>query len=274
MRLPRLVPVLLLSLLVGPFGAPRAAVADDKALGEATELTEKVRADALKLIDTVSKSTVEKDVLAARRGLLKLGPVVWPVIENALRLGPPDAARPHLNLLKALLAKKTEPEFETLRARLRKRMLMDDVKGMQSELASFRLGLPDPAKPGKKLPLSCKSTKVGSTTVYRSSDGSLVVGYGNDADEKSPDAPEASVTDSVAGFVAVFGGKPAPFERQSGRGADATASASNGFAWAWASDGAPGKPPGGAGGIAGVGTATGGAGQFARSGDGGAGAPG
>ncbi|MBL9088685.1 MAG: hypothetical protein JNM10_16220 [Planctomycetia bacterium] len=274
MRLPRLAPVLLLSLLAGPLGGPRAAVADDKVLGEATELTEKVRADALKLIDTVSKSTVEKDVLAARRGLLKLGPVVWPVIENALRLGPPEGARPHLNLLKAMLAKKTEPEFEALRARLRKRMMMDDLKGMQSELAAFRLGLPDPAKPGKRLPLSCKSTKVGSTVVYRSSDGSLVVGYGNDADEKAPDAPEASVTDSMAGFVAVFGGKPVPFERQSGRGADTTANATNGFAWAWASDGAPGKAPGGAGGVAGAATASGGAGQFARSGDGGAGAPG
>ncbi len=188
MRLTRSLPVVLLALLAGPLAPPRTAAADDKVLGEATELTEKVRADALKLIDVVSKSTVEKDVIAARRGLLKLGPVVWPVIENALRLGPPEAARPHLNLLKAMLAKKTEPEFEALRGRLRKRMMMDDLKGMQAELASFRLGLPDPAKPGKRLPLSCKSTKVGSTTVYRSSDGALVVGYGGDADEKVPDA--------------------------------------------------------------------------------------
>lgn len=274
MRLSRFVPLLVASVVSLPFAAPPAVVADDKVLGEATELTDKVRAETQKQLDVITKSTVEKDVVAARRALLKLGPVVWPVVENALRLGPPEGARPHLALVKALLAKKTEPEFESLRARLRKRMLMDDVKGMQAELASFRLGLPDPAKAGKRLPMSCKPTKLGSTTVYRSSDGSLVVGYGADGDDKQPDAPEASVTDSVAGFVAVLGGKPAPFERQSGRGADATANASNGFAWAWATDGAPGKPPGGAGGIAGAANATGGAGQFSRSGDGGAGAPG
>jgi len=100
------------------------------------------------------------------------------------------------------------------------------------------------------------------------------VGYGADGDGKNPDAPEGSVSDSTAGLVAVFGGKGAPFERQSGRGGDATASAQNGFAWAWAADGAPGQAPGGAGGVAGTANATGGAGTFTRAGDGGAGAPG
>lgn len=272
---------MLLLGLAASVGVGRAAHADDRdrVIGEATELTEAVRTETLKHLDVIAKADAEdaatvKAAVAARRAVLRQGPVVWPVVENALRLNPPAGARPHLQLIKALLAKKSEPEFEALRARLRKRFLMDDFKGMHEELGRFRQGLPNPAKPGKFLPLSVSPTKVGATTVFRSGDGSIVLAYGADADANNPDAPEAVVSDPVAGFVAVIGGKAVPFERQSGRGADTTATAPGGFAWSWASDGAPGKAPGGTGGTGGSGQATGGAGVFQRSGNGGAGAPG
>jgi hypothetical protein len=64
------------------------------------------------------------------------------------------------------------------------------------------------------------------------------------------------------------------YERQSGKGGDVTVTANAGFAFAWATDGANGKAPGGSGGDAGSGAAKGAAGQFGRSGNGGAGAPG
>src|SRR5688500_13534878 len=80
--------------------APPRALADERLPGEAVELTDKVRAEATKHVETLGKGE-EKATLAARRALLKLGPVVWPVIENASRLTPPDAARPHMAFLKA-----------------------------------------------------------------------------------------------------------------------------------------------------------------------------
>lgn len=274
------VPALCLAL-AAVVGGGRPALADDRdrVIGEATELTETVRAETLKHLEAIAKADPEdaasvKAAVAARRAVLRQGPAVWPVVENALRLNPSAGARPHLHLVKALLAKKQEPEFEALRARLRKRFLMDDFKGMHEELSRFRQGLPNPAKPGKFLPHSVSPTKVGATTVYRSGDGSIVLAYGADADANNPDAPEAVASDPIAGFVAVLGGKPFPFERQSGRGADTTATAPAGFAWSWASDGAPGKAPGGSGGTGGSGQATGGAGVYQRSGAGGAGASG
>jgi hypothetical protein len=261
------------SLLLSASGfSEREAFSGDKLPGEVEALTDKVRADAQKLVDTIVKG--EGDMTVPRRALVRLGPVVWPVVENAMKLMPPDAAKPHFSLVKALLAPKSEPEFETLRARLRKRLLMDDWKGAYTELSTFRLGLPDPANKGKFLPHSVKPMVLGGLSTFRSSDGSIVLGYGADADEKKPDATETQVSDDNAGFVAAIGGKPLPFERQSGKGSDVSVTATNGFAWAWATDGAAGKSPGGSGGEAGVATATGGAGQFARTGDGGKSAPG
>src|SRR5262245_56119348 len=260
---------------VAPFASsPRAAWSDDRLPGEADALTDKVKADASAYIDTIVSG--KGDPLPARRALLKLGPVVWPLIENASRLLPPDEAKPHLNLLKALLVKKTEPEFEALRSKLRRRFLVDDkdLKSVQADLLEFRLGLPDPAHKGKRLPLSVKPTPLGTVAVYRSSDGSIVLAFGGDADDKHPDAPETTITDENAGFVAAIGGRPIPFERQAGKGSDVSVNAPHGFAFAWATDGAAGKAPGGAGGDGGVATPKGGAGNYGRSGNGGAGAPG
>jgi hypothetical protein len=203
-----------------------------------------------------------------------MGPAIWPAVDNALRLTPSDAARPHLTFLKALLLKKAEPEFEALRGRLRRKVLADDMNGIGAELNEFRLGLKDPANPGKRLPLKVPATKLGSITTYRSADQTLAVSFGGDATAKKPDAPEVSLTDPAAGFAAAVGGKPLPYDRQSGKGADASCEAPQGFAYAWATDGAVGKAPGGTGGEGGVANPHGGAGQWGRSGSGGAGAPG
>ncbi|MCC7138709.1 MAG: hypothetical protein IT460_09820 [Planctomycetes bacterium] len=272
MRPASLAPMLLAAALLAPVAIPTAARAEDRIPGEATELTDKVRADALKQVEVIVKGP--GDPVAARRVLLRMGPVVWPVLDNALRLTPPDAARPHLLFLKALLVKKAEPEFEALRGKLRRRFLIDDMKGISADLTAFRLGLPDPANPGKRLPLSVKSTRPGSTELFRSADGTILLGFGADGTDKKPDAPDASATDPMAGFVAVVAGKGAPYDRQSGKGGDASATADNGFAWAWAADGAPGKGAGGAGGQGGSALPKGGAGQWGRSGDGGPGGPG
>lgn len=250
---------------------PRAS-AEDRLGGEVAELTDKTRADAQKEVDVIVKAS--GDVVKARRALLKMGPVIWPVVDNALRLTPPDTARPHLNYLKALLAKKTEPDFEYFRGRIRRRVLIDDLPGIQAEAATFRNGRPDPANPKRTIPPTVRGTTTAGVTVYRSEDGTLAVAFGRDGDAKKPDAPEVSLTDPAAGFAMAIGGKPQAYERRSGKGSCATVEAPLGFAFAWATDGAPGKAPGGDGGDAGSAQAKGGAGEFTRSGSGGSGAPG
>jgi hypothetical protein len=275
MRTARSLAVVAAALLLVPSSfRARPAAADDRLPGEADALTDKVKADATALIATIVSG--KGDVLAARRALLKLGPVVWPLVENASRLLPPEEAKPHFGLLKALLLKKSEPEFEALRGKLRRRFLVDDkeLKAVQADLLEFRLGLPDPDHKGKRLPLSVKPTPLGHVAVFRSADASIVLAFGGDADEKRPDCQETVMTDDIAGFVAAIGGKSVPFERQSGKGGDVTVNAAHGFAFAWATDGAPGKAPGGAGGDAGVAIAKGGAGQYVHNGNGGKGAPG
>ena len=249
---PRRLGFLLSATLLLATGAHRSARvdADDRLPGEVAELTDKTRADAQVQLDVILKGT--GDVGKARRALLLMGPAIWPAVDNALRLTPSDAARPHLTFLKALLLKKAEPEFEALRGRLRRKLLTDDMNGIGAELNEFRLGMKDPANPGKRLPLKVPATKLGSTTTYRSADQTLVVAFGGDATAKKPDAPEVSLTDPAAGFAAAVGGKPLPYDRQSGKGADASCEAPQGFAYAWPTDGAVGKAPGGTGGESGV----------------------
>jgi hypothetical protein len=263
-------PVLGILLLLAR--VPRPAHADDRLPGEAVELTDKVRAEAQQHLDRIAKGG--EDAVKSRRALIVLGPAVWPVVENAMRLTPSEETRPHLMLLKALLARKAEPEFEALRGRLRRKVLMDDMPGVFRELTEFRAGRPDPARKGARIPPQVPSAQQGRTTVFRSSDGSIVLGFGGDGTAKEPDAPQVSLSDGAAGIVAAVGGKALPFARRSGKGADVSVSAPNGFAWAWAGDGAPGQAPGGMGGDGGGAQAKGGAGEFAHSGTGGAGAPG
>src|SRR5262245_8429538 len=105
----------------------RVALAGDPIPSDAGALTDKVRAEAQAHIDAITKGA--GDVAAPRRALVKMGPIVWPVVENALKLLPPEAAKPHLNLVRALIAKKKEPEFEALRERLRTRFLTDSMEG-------------------------------------------------------------------------------------------------------------------------------------------------
>lgn len=266
--------VLILGSLLAAPSMPQA-VADSRLPGEVGELTPEVRAVAQKHVDVIVKGEgAEGDVPKARRALLLMGPAIWPVVDNAMRLAPPDAARPHLNYLKALLVKKVEPEFEYLRERLRRTTLVGTPPALLKELNDFRLGRPDPAKPTKRLPPSVVPTKAGPTTVYRSADGTIVLAFGADATEKDPDAPDVGVSEAAAGFVMAVGGKPLPFARRSGKGGNVTVSAPMGYAFAWATDGAVGMAPGGEGGEGGSGEAHGGAGEHARSGNGGAGAPG
>lgn len=270
----RLVTVVVLAAALATPSA-RPAHADSKLPGEASELTPEVRTAAQKHVDVIVKGGgAEGDVAKARRALLVLGPAIWPVLENALRLAPPDAARPHLNYLKALLVKKAEPEFEHLRERLRRTILVGAAPTLLKEMNDFRIGRPDPAKPGKRLPCSIVPTKAGTTAVYRSADGTIVLAFGADATDKDPDAVDVGVNEPTAGFVMAVGGKAKSFSRRSGKGANVSVSAPMGFAFAWATDGAVGMAPGGEGGEGGTADAHGGAGEHARSGNGGAGAPG
>jgi hypothetical protein len=259
-------PLLALLALAGSalLGTPPAR-GDDRLPGEVTELTPEVRATAQGHVDAIVKGT--GDALKARRALLVLGPAVCPVVDNALRLAPPEAARPHLAFLKALLAPKAEPEFEFLRARLRRKFLIDDLAGIHRELVEFRLGRPDPEGHGKRLPHTVKPTVVAGASTYRAADGTMVIAYGADGSAKQADAGDVAGSDLAAGFVAALGGRPAPAERRSGGGGLVTATAPRGFAYAYAFDGAPGHSSGGEGGPGGQATAQGGAGQFARSGE-------
>jgi hypothetical protein len=222
----RLAPLALAAAFAVSF-AP-VARADSKLPGEASELTPEVRTAAQKLVDVIVKG--EGDVAKARRGLLVMGPAIWPVVDNALRLAPPDAARPHLNYLKALLVKKVEPEFEFLRERLRRTSLVGAPPALLKELNDFRIGRPVPAKPGKRLPPCVTPSSDGTKTVYRSGDGTIVLAFGADATEQSPDAVDVGVSEAAAGFVMAVGGKPVPFARRSGKGANVTVSAPMGYA--------------------------------------------
>jgi hypothetical protein len=249
-----------------------AALAD-KVPGEANELTPEVRTTAQKHVDAIVAAKEAKDGEKPQRALLVLGPVVWPVIENALRLVPPEAARARFHFLKALLAKKTEPEFEHLRERLRLKFLGGSHEAIHAELIAFRTGRPDPSKPGKKIPPAVKPTTLGTSAVYRSADGSIVIGFGADGTAEKPDAGPVSLNEATAGFVAGVGGRALTSPRASGGGSEIVVTAPLGFAYAYATDGATGAKGGGEGGQAGSSEARGGAGQFSRNGTGGAGGP-
>ena len=275
-----------LALLAPP---SRTAAADGKVMGEIEVLSEEARATAQKYIDAIVKNAVIKpgegeasnadadkarlDCEKARRALLVMGPAVYPVVDNAARLAPPADVRPHLNYLKALLAPKAEPELDALRARVRKAVLGSNLNGIFAEANEFRAGKPDPKHAGKRIPPTIQPVKYGIGLAYRSADGSFVLVFGPDADDKTPDCADLNVSEGAAGFVIGIGGRAAAFARTSGHGANVTVTAPLGFAYAWATDGAPGKAPGGTGGEGGAGSASGGAGSFGRSGNGGAGAP-
>jgi hypothetical protein len=265
-------------VITGSSDAPPAC-AGDTLPGEKTELTPEVRAEAEQHLAAIRDG---KDVEKARTALLRMGPVVWPAVENAIRLTITDAPKPHLNYLKALLAAKAEPEFEWLRGRLRRAVLIGKNESILTELNGFRLGAPDPKSPSKRLPFKCPSTPLpGGGLSYRSGDGSIYLAFGQDAlpprdpkKEVRPDGGDVLAQDEAAGFVAAIGGKAVSAPRMSGKGGNAVARAPRGFAFAWAQDGAKGLAPGGSGGEGGASEATGGAGKFARPGNGGASADG
>jgi hypothetical protein len=255
--------------------APAAPLcADDRMPGEAAELTEEVRAKAQKEVEALCAAPDLEAAKKPRRALLVMGPAVWPVIENRMKLLPPAQTRPHFAFLKALLVKKDEPEFEHLRGRLRRVFLMDALQNLRTELANFRVGRPDPAKPGQKIPPTARPKMIGTHALYRSGDGSIVVLFGGDGTDAAPDSPDIDLTEDSAGFVAAVSGKPRPAARHSGKGGVVNVTAPMGFAVAWASDGAEGMRPGGEGGEGGSPKAVGGAGMHERPGAGGPGAPG
>ncbi len=263
--------VLLAASLLLLAGGARAVRADAKIPGEADALTDEVRATVQKHLEVISKVVSDDpkskaDAEKARRAILVLGPVVFPVVENAMRLGPTEGARPHLNLLKALLATKAEPDFEAFRNRVRRTILTGSVDAVGREANEFRMGKPDPKKPGKRIPPTVQPVKSGLGIAFRSADGSIVVAFGADGDEKAPDCADFNVNEPAAGLVIAIGGKPIPFPRTSGHGANVTVIAPMGFAFAWATDGAPGKAPGGNGGEGGAASATGAAGAFMHNG--------
>ena len=261
--------------------APTLATAGDVLPGEKTELTTEVRAEAEAQLKIIRDGTGEP-VVKARTALLRMGPVVWPVIENAIHLTVTDPPKPHLKYLKALLGPKTEPEFEWLRGRLRRAILIGKPEAFLTEFTQFRAGIPDPVKPSVRVPPKCPTTPVaGGGLSYRSADRSIVIAFGADAiapkDPKvnfHPDGGDITVEDPTAGFLVVIGGKPIPAPRTSGRGGNAVAHAPQGFAYAWAQNGAKGMKPGGQGGDASTADAKGGAGDWSHPGDGGAGADG
>ena len=137
----------------------------------------------------------------------------------------------------------------------------------------FRRGRPDPAKPAAKIPPACRPVLAGTTSVFRSADGTIVLAFGADGTEKAPDAPDVALSEASAGFAAAVGGKPRPAAHNSGRGGAVSVLAPMGYAFAWAANGADGVRPGGAAGDGGTAEAKGGAGEHAHAGSGGAGAP-
>ncbi len=268
-------PAVLLAAAVALAGAvaPRASLADGRLPGEAETLTTEVRATAQKHLGVIAKGGDECP--KAVRALLVLGPVVWPVVENAMRLTPSDEARPHLTYLKALLLKKADPDFELLREAVRRKALTGNLALISSLCFDFRLGRPDPARPGKRLPLAVQPTKTPlGASISRCPDGTMVVGFGADGEAKVEDAGDLELIEPTAGFVAGIGGKPIPAQGASGRGANVVVKAPMGFAYAWATDGAAGMKPDGTGGEGGSAEAKGGAGEWSRAGNGGKGAGG
>jgi hypothetical protein len=254
--------------------APPRAAADERLPGEAAELNDEVRAKVKGHLDALFAAKDLEAAVKARRAILTIGPVAWPVVENASRLLPPPAAKPHLNYLKALLVKKEEPEWEWLRGRLRRVSLVGNLDSVKGEILQFRLGRPDPAKPGQKIPPTCRPTKTGTTEVWRSGDGTIVLAFGGDATASNADAPDLRLDEPTAGFVAAVGGTPRPLPRHSGKGGLVSVKAPMGFVWAWAANGADGMKPAGEGGEGGELAVEAGAGSHEHKATGGAGAPG
>ena len=272
--MPRLAPTLVLSSLLALAPPAHLAVADDRLPGEVAELTEEVRAKAQKEVEALCGAADLDAAKKPRRTLLTMGPAVWPVIENRMKLLPPTQTRPHFNFLKAMLLKKEEPEFDYLRSRLRRLFLTDQPQNFRNEIFAFRVGRPDPKEPRKKIPPTVRPQMIGTHSLYRSGDGSIVVLIGGDGTDSMPDSPDIDLTEEAAGFVAAVSGKPRPAARHSGKGGVVNVTAPLGFAVAWASDGAEGQRPGGEGGEGGSPKATGGAGKYDRAGNAGNGAPG
>ena len=270
----RIPPALLLSSLLAFAAAPRPVVADDRMPGEVGELTEEVRARAQKEVEALCAAADLEAAKKPRRALLTMGPAVWPVIENRMKLLPPAQVRPQFALLKALLARKDEPEFDRLRGRLRRVFLMDAFQNLRNEFAQFRVGRPDPKTPGQKIAPTVRPVMAGAHAVYRSGDGSIVLLFGGDATEGAPDSPDIDLIEDTAGFVAAVSGKPRSAPRHSGKGGAVNVTATQGFAVAWAADGADGLRPGGEGGEGGSPKAVGAAGTYEHAGAGGAGAAG
>jgi hypothetical protein len=244
--------------------APVPLAAEDRLPGEAASLTDDVRAKAEKHVAAI---VAGKEPEKAARALLVLGPAVWPVIDQSRRVSVADAPKPWFGYLHALLVPKGDPDFEALRARLRRSILSGRPDAIAGDLREFRRGRPDPAQRGKQLPLAVPVQELpGGGKSYRSSDGTILVGFGGDGNAKNPDAGDVSLSDPTPGFVAAMGGRGLPAPDVGGRGGHAVAVAENGYAFAWAQDGADGEKPQGRGGEAGVAEARGGAGSHVRQG--------
>jgi hypothetical protein len=244
--------------------APRPAAAEDRMPGEVAELTPEART---KTQAHVAAIVAGKEPAKAARAIVLLGPKVWPVVEETVRVTVADAPKPWFSYLRALLVPKAEPDFEALRVRLRRSVLVGRTDGILSDLLEFRRGLPDPERKGKRLPIGVPpQTLTGGGKAYRSGDGSIVVAFGAEGTTKEPDPPDLFLADAQAGFVAAVGGRGAPVEGAAGRGGSVTVNAENGFSFAWAGDGADGQKPDGQGGAGGVAEGQGGAGVHLRQG--------
>jgi hypothetical protein len=243
----------------------RGARADEPRLpGEAAELTAEVRTKAQAHVDAI---VAGKEPAKAARSLLQMGPAVWPVVEEKMRVIVDAGPRPWFHYLKALLVPKADPDFEALRARLRRTILSGRLEAVAADLAEFRRGRPDPAQRGKFLPHATPPTDGDAgAKVYRSPDGTIVVAFGMDGTREKPDAGDAAILDPTAGFVAAVGGRGTPAQGVSGRAGHASVVAENGFAFAYAPDGSDGQKPDGQGGDGGVAEGRGGAGQHVRQG--------
>jgi hypothetical protein len=238
--------------------------AGDRLAGELAELTPEAKTKAEALVaDIVAGKAPEK----AARALLLLGPPVWAAIEPAARVNVAEGPRPWFSYLKALLVPKSDPDFEELRRRVRRTLLVGRPDGVAGDLTDFKRGRPDPAQKGKRLPLGMPAQDLGSGAKgYRSADGTMFVAFGLDGSVKAPDGGDVNVTDVVAGFVAAVGGRGVPAPDVSGRGGNANAIAENGFAYVWGADGADGVKPEGQGGEGGLADGRGGAGVFLHQG--------
>src|SRR5258705_13339294 len=111
MPAPRLVSPLVLTAFLFVAAPAVPAAAEDRMRGDVTELTEEARAKAQKEVEALCGAADEEAAKKPRRALLQMGPAVWSVIENRMKLLPPAQTRPHFNFLKAMLLKKEEPEL-------------------------------------------------------------------------------------------------------------------------------------------------------------------